>query len=109
MTDIKEMTSAMIAELPPYGFGALVAARKSGKSFLLSHIIESVCKKRKYAAAFVISKTSKAQGSFSFIPPENHFNPLESDMTVDDFLNKVLRMQRERLDTGKSVGRCFCY
>lgn len=56
MTDINEMTSTMIAELPPYGFGALVAARKSGKSFLLSHIIESVCKKRKYAAAFVISK-----------------------------------------------------
>ena len=100
MSDITEMTADMMSDLPPYGFGALVSARKSGKSFFLSHLIHSVCKKKKYGAAFVISKTSKAQGSFGFIAPENHFNPLESEMTTDEFLTKIMKMQRERLDNG---------
>lgn len=104
MSDISEMTVDMMGDLPPYGFGALVAARKAGKSHFLSHLIHSVCKKKKYAAAFVISKTSKAQGSFSFIAPENHFNPLESEMTTDEFLKKIMKMQRERLDNGMPSG-----
>jgi len=104
MSDITEMTADMMGDLPPYCFSALVAARKSGKSHMLSHLIHSICKKKKYAAAFVISKTSKAQGSFKFIAPENHFNPLESDITTDEFLTKIMKMQRDRLDNGLPCG-----
>ncbi len=103
MADIREMTPQMIADRPRHSFSALVASRGSGKTHLLSHILHSVYRKRRYSACFVISKTSRLQGSFAFC--DNHWNPMDHpESSVNEFIRSILDMQRDRIEKGLPCG-----
>ncbi len=101
---VREMTAAMIPTFfPPFGFCCLVSPRKSGKTFLIGHLLRSIGKR--YSFATVLSKTSKLQGSFPYI--DHHFNPNDEEQSIDDYIYSIMRMQKSRLANGQQVGECL--
>lgn len=97
----------MIAEFNPLTIkdNSLIivsSARKSGKTFLVSYIVKEM--RKKFAAAYVISKTSQLQDSFSFIDKRYHIDP-KSDGEFEFVLNRILEFQKARKESGEKVGQ----
>ena len=84
----------------PYNFFIIVSSpRKSGKTFLVSHLVKEM--KKRFSAAIVISKTSQLQDFFSFC--ETHIDP-QTDREFESLLNHVIHFQKSRKESGKEIG-----
>ena len=73
------------------------APRRAGKTVLASYILKHL--RKRFSAAFVISKTSTLQEAFKMIDEKIHFNP--RDTSFEEIVKTIIKFQEKRKNDPK--------
>jgi hypothetical protein len=91
----------------PDGFSCMVcAARRQGKTVLITDWISKMQTQRKWAEVYLFSETAYAQtDAYKFVPSQNKFQHLDTDKIDQIFSEQSKKKQRYDSGTNKDIHR----